>query len=59
MKISHAELKTKMQDALVEGRLSCSAAHRLAAEYEIDLAEIGQIANELKIKINKCQLGCF
>lgn len=59
MKISRDDLAKKIQDALIEGKLSCATAHRLAAEYDVELAEIGKLANELKIKINKCQLGCF
>jgi len=59
MSVSKAELSKKMQAALVEGRLPCEVAHQLARECGVDLAEIGKLANELKIKISKCQLGCF
>ncbi len=43
----------------VDGRLECGAARALAAELGVSLAEMGEIANALGIKIKNCQLGCF
>ena len=39
--------------------LPCPEAFKIAEEYKIALADIGNICNENKIKIYKCQLGCF
>lgn len=39
--------------------LSCEAAFRLAEEMNLDLLDIGQVCNEEKIRIVRCQLGCF
>ena len=44
---------------LVDRRLTCAAAHRIAEQYGWTLPEIGKMAETLKIKISKCQLGCF
>ena len=43
----------------VNNRLTCEKAHELSASLGIPLREIGDLCNELKIKISACQLGCF
>ena len=48
-----------VKKAAPEGRLSCAEAHSLAKALEVDFIIIGQAADELKIKIKNCQLGCF
>ena len=40
-------------------KLPCSTAFKIAEETGSDVTEIGNICNEHKIKIVKCQLGCF
>lgn len=40
-------------------KLACAEAHKLAREFQVDTIEIGRICNQQKIKICKCQLGCF
>jgi len=41
------------------GKISCSALRRIAEKFEIPYKDAGKIANELKIKIKNCDLGCF
>ncbi|MBI2877046.1 MAG: hypothetical protein HYY20_09210 [Candidatus Tectomicrobia bacterium] len=53
------KIKEEIRKLLVDGKLPCKEAHELAERLRVDLLEIGQVANELKIKINRCQLGCF
>ncbi len=45
----------------VDGRkkLACAEAFKLAQELDVEAAEIGRICNRQKIRICKCQLGCF
>ncbi|NOX20204.1 MAG: molybdopterin-guanine dinucleotide biosynthesis protein B [Nitrospirae bacterium] len=60
-------LKTDKKKKLIErihslskdGRIPCPLARRLAEEEGISYKEIGDILNELKIKITNCELGCF
>ncbi len=42
-----------------DGRIPCPLARRLAEEEGLSYKEIGDILNELKIKITNCELGCF
>jgi hypothetical protein len=55
----NAELDTKIQESLVNGKLPCPAAFRIASEFKITTKEIGDACNRLKIKVCSCQLGCF
>lgn len=49
--------KTKESDGVKE--LACANAFELARECQTEIIEIGRICNKQKIKIRKCQLGCF
>ncbi|UCF15147.1 MAG: hypothetical protein JSW59_17195 [Phycisphaerales bacterium] len=40
-------------------KLSCAEAFDLARKCDARVAEIGRICNDNKVKICKCQLGCF
>ncbi|OPY70911.1 MAG: hypothetical protein A4E57_00227 [Syntrophorhabdaceae bacterium PtaU1.Bin034] len=41
------------------GKLSCPRALAMARELGISPKELGDLLNELRIKIAGCQLGCF
>jgi len=51
--------KTRIKAAAPEGKIACGAAFRLAEELGISRKELGDLLNELRIKIIQCQLGCF
>jgi len=53
------EIKEKIRAAAPEGRIACAAAFRLADELGLSRRKMGELLNELKIKITQCQLGCF
>ena len=53
------ELKNKIRAAAVEGKIACAAAFKLAEDLKISRQEMGDLLNELRIKIIQCQLGCF
>ncbi|MCX8070574.1 MAG: hypothetical protein N2738_08745, partial [Thermodesulfovibrionales bacterium] len=56
-------LKKEIQKRLIEqsqgGRISCKEARRIAEDLSVPYKIVGEIANELKIKIYACELGCF
>jgi hypothetical protein len=56
-------MKEKIKEEVIkiakDGELSCPQAFGLAKSKGFDLKEIGQVCNELNIKIVGCQLGCF
>jgi hypothetical protein len=57
--MSREKIREALQAASRENRLGCEQAHDLAKELNVTLKELGEVCNELKIKIAACQLGCF
>ena len=57
--MSDAELKEKIQAAAPGGKIACAAAFQLAQDLALPRARLGELFNELNIKIIQCQLGCF
>jgi len=57
--MSRDEIKERIRAAAPEGRIACAAAFRLAEEMGLSQPLLGDLLNELKIKIIQCQLGCF
>jgi LAO/AO transport system kinase len=53
------ELEQRLHKASRESRIHCSSALAIAKSLGVPAAEVGKTANKLKIKISKCQLGCF
>ncbi|MGI9860587.1 hypothetical protein SDD30_04250 [Moorella naiadis] len=41
------------------GKLPCLVAQEVARRLQVPMREVGQAADDLKIKIIQCQLGCF
>jgi hypothetical protein len=54
-----AEVMAAIRAALVQGKLPCPVAYKLARQVGVGLRQIGRLANEEGIKISQCQLGCF
>jgi hypothetical protein len=57
--MNQEDLKNRIRAAAPEGKIACAAALRLAKELGLPRKELGELLNELKIKITQCQLGCF
>ena len=57
------ETKEKIREILgskaIDGRLPCAYARRVAEELGVPYREVGDVADELDIKITDCELGCF
>lgn len=49
----------KVKEKAVNGKIACRVALDLAAELGVPPKKVGDAANEAKIKIAGCQLGCF
>jgi len=52
-------LEEELEASLVDGRLPCAVAFKIAKEHKVTLRQVGETANKLNIKIVNCQLGCF
>ena len=55
----NAELEQQVKSSLVDGKLPCAAAFKIAKEFKVAPRNVGEAADELGIKIAACQLGCF
>lgn len=53
------EVLESVKKAAKDGRISCTAARRLAEELKVPPRVVGEAADALKIKIKACELGCF
>ena len=53
------ELTRAIQDARVEGNLSCADAWEIARRFDVSRMTVGSVCEHLKIKIKPCQLGAF
>ncbi len=54
-----AELKTKIEQALQNGKLPCASAWKIAEYLKIPRMRVCAACEALKIKIKPCQLGAF
>jgi len=52
-------LEDEMRASLVNGKLPCAVAFRIARKLKVSPRQVGDTANRLNIKISSCQLGCF
>ncbi len=53
------EVEEKVKSSLVNGKLPCAVAFKIAKELKVSPREVGERADKLGIKICNCQLGCF
>lgn len=40
-------------------RLNCADAFKIAEQLGVPLTDVSRVCNQDKIRISKCQLGCF
>jgi len=52
-------IRTRIKKTAVNGKIPCPALRRIAERLGVSYKEAGEMANELKIKIKNCDLGCF
>jgi hypothetical protein len=53
------KLEEVIKEKIKDGKLPCAMSFKIAEDFGISKREMGQILNEMKIKISQCQLGCF
>jgi hypothetical protein len=57
--LTEEEIVAKLKEAAREGKISCAVAQKIAVENKIPMKKVGDLLNQMKIKISQCQLGCF
>jgi hypothetical protein len=53
------KLTEKAKALSKDGKISCKQALKLAEEEGISSRDLGNLLNEIKVKVASCQLGCF
>jgi hypothetical protein len=57
--LKEEEIVAKLKEAVRDGKISCALAQKFALENKISMKQVGDLLNQMKIKITQCQLGCF
>ncbi len=52
-------IKVRIKEKASGNKISCPVLRKIAEELSVSYREAGQAADELKIKIKDCDLGCF
>ncbi|MFC2038907.1 hypothetical protein ACFLUG_03960 [Chloroflexota bacterium] len=52
-------IEEEIKASLVDGKLPCPVAFKIAEKLGVSNKQVGDMANKLDIKIANCQLGCF
>jgi hypothetical protein len=53
------DLTSAIQDARVDGDLSCKTAWEIARRFDVSKMKVSSVCEQLKIKVKPCQLGAF
>jgi hypothetical protein len=53
------KLREEIKKKAKNNKLPCPVARKIAEELSVSYKEVGRTADELKIKITGCELGCF
>ncbi|MGE5416137.1 MAG: hypothetical protein ACM3UZ_05120 [Acidobacteriota bacterium] len=53
------QIVEQLQKNAENGKISCTAARKMAEELKVSPRDVGAVCDELKIKIFSCELGCF
>ncbi len=53
------ELVTRLSEAARDGRVACPVALSIAESLSIPPAVVGRVVDQMHLKFNRCQLGCF
>ena len=53
------KLIEKVKAAAPDNRISCGAALKLAEAEKVSSRDLGDLLDEIGVKVSECQLGCF
>jgi hypothetical protein len=53
------EIATQIQESLTEGKLPCPSAFKVARRLGVSPQQVREMADELSVKVSRCQLGLF
>ena len=57
--MTEARLESDIRNHVIDGKLPCAQAHRIAAAHGLSPLAVGAAADRLDLRISQCQLGLF
>ena len=55
--------RKKLEETIKEkakgGKIPCAVCFKIAEDFKISKKEMGEVLNEINVRISQCQLGCF
>lgn len=52
-------LKEILKEKSSGGKITCTNCHEISEEHSYSLEKIGELADQMELKIVNCKLGCF
>lgn len=49
----------EIKKTAINNKIPCKVARKIAEDLSVSYREVGKAADELKVKIINCELGCF
>ncbi len=59
MDMTDEQLRQEIRSQSVNGKVTCRAMLELARRVDVPTKTIGELCNEMELRIAACQLGCF
>jgi hypothetical protein len=53
------KLEETIKDKAKGGKIPCAVCFKIAEDFKISKKEMGEVLNEINVRISQCQLGCF
>jgi hypothetical protein len=53
------KLEETIKEKARDGKIPCALCFKVAEESGVSRKEMGQVLNEIDVRISQCQLGCF
>ncbi len=57
--IENKELEAELRSRVKDNKVTCPEMFAIAEKLGLPRKQVGEAANQLKIKVHNCQLGCF
>jgi LAO/AO transport system kinase len=52
-------IRAQIKESAPDNKISCQTLRKIAEQAGVPYRKAGETANELKVKIKNCELGCF
>ena len=57
--VDRKKLEETIKEKAKGGKIPCAVCFKIAEDFKISKKEMGEVLNEINVRISQCQLGCF